>query len=68
MKPYYDDGRMTIYHGDCRNVLPSIDSVDLIVTDPPYNVGKDYGTASDSLDDTEYASFMDDVVKHARRL
>ena len=68
MKPYYDDGRMTIYHGDCRNVLPSIESVDLIVTDPPYNVGKDYGTASDSLDDTEYASFMDDVVKHARRL
>ena len=68
MKPYYDDGRMTIYHGDCRNVLPSIDSVDLIVTDPPYNVGKDYGTASDSLDDTDYASFMDDVVKHARRL
>lgn len=38
MTPYYDDGQVTIYHGDCRDVLPMIDaaSVDLVVTDPPY--------------------------------
>ena len=38
MKPYCDDGGVTIYHGDCREVLPAIDaaSVDLVWTDPPY--------------------------------
>lgn len=33
MKPYYEHGGITIYHGDCREVLPLIDSVAL-VTDP----------------------------------
>jgi len=36
MKPYYDDGQLTIYHGDCRDVLPLLQPVDAIVTDPPY--------------------------------
>ena len=38
MKPYYESGGITIYHGDCRDVLPSIGGVDLIVTDPPYGL------------------------------
>lgn len=40
MKPYYDHSGITIFHGDCREVLPSMekDSVDLVVTDPPYGV------------------------------
>lgn len=36
VKPYYDDGQCVIYHGDCRDVLPSIGPVDAVVTDPPY--------------------------------
>lgn len=37
MKPYYDDGRgIVIYHGDCREILPSI-VADIVVTSPPYN-------------------------------
>lgn len=44
MTPYYDDGQITIYCGDCRDVLPSItEKIDLVLTDPPYNVGMDYG-------------------------
>jgi site-specific DNA-methyltransferase (adenine-specific) len=38
MKPYYYDGTVTIYHGDSRDVLPSLEPVDLILTDPPYGV------------------------------
>lgn len=40
--PYYSDDLVTLYHGDCRDILPSIDvaSVDLVLTDPPY--GMDY--------------------------
>ena len=38
MTPYYDRDGITIYHGDCREVLPSLaaNSVDLLLTDPPF--------------------------------
>lgn len=41
MKPYYSHNGITIYHGDCREVLPSLpaNSIESIVTDPPYELG-----------------------------
>ena len=40
MKPYYQDKWVTIYHGDCREILPQLDvKVDLVLTDPPYASG-----------------------------
>jgi site-specific DNA-methyltransferase (adenine-specific) len=36
MKPYYQQDGITIYHGDCREVLPHIAHFDVIVSDPPY--------------------------------
>lgn len=38
MKPYYEHAGITIYHGDCREVLPGI-AADVIVTDPPFGIG-----------------------------
>lgn len=38
MKPYYDHNGITIYHADCRDVLPFIDTVDTVITDPPYGI------------------------------
>jgi site-specific DNA-methyltransferase (adenine-specific) len=38
MNPYYDHAGMTIYHGDCREVLPDLEPVDLVLTDPPYGM------------------------------
>ncbi len=40
MKPYYHDEKagMTIYHGDCREILPTLPKVDLVLTDPPYGI------------------------------
>jgi site-specific DNA-methyltransferase (adenine-specific) len=37
VKPYYEHGGITIYHGDCREVLPTLPPCDLVLTDPPYN-------------------------------
>jgi len=34
-------GDVTLYHADCRDVLPMLGKVDAVVTDPPYNWGKD---------------------------
>lgn len=43
MKPYYDDGKgITIYHGDCREMLPSLEPCDLLFTSPPYGAQRDY--------------------------
>ena len=40
MKAYYQDKWVTIYHGDCREILPQLDvKVDLVLTDPPYGIG-----------------------------
>ena len=36
MKPYYEEAGITIYHGDCREVMPTLPLVDLVITDPPY--------------------------------
>jgi len=47
MKPYYEEDGITIYHGDCREVLLELKNVGAILTDPPYG------------NKTEYASFED---------
>jgi DNA modification methylase len=38
---YYEDSLVTIYHGDCREVLPTLGRFDLCLTDPPYGIGRD---------------------------
>jgi site-specific DNA-methyltransferase (adenine-specific) len=38
-QPYYQDDACTIYHGDCREILPLLERVDLVLTDPPYGIG-----------------------------
>jgi DNA modification methylase len=38
MKPYYQDDKCTIYLGDCREILPTIGTFDLLLTDPPYGI------------------------------
>ena len=40
MKPYYQDDSVQIFNADCRDVLPTLDKVDLVLTDPPYGIGE----------------------------
>lgn len=50
----------TIYHSDCFDALQEIEneSVDLIFADPPYNIGKRFGTFKDSWrSDSDYAEW-----------
>jgi len=45
LTPYYQGSHVTIYHGDCRDVLPHLDPVETCITDPPYGLsfmGKDW--------------------------
>jgi len=34
LDPFYHDDYVTIYHGDCREILPELEAVDAVVTDP----------------------------------
>lgn len=44
-EPFYQDEQATIYCGDNRQLLPLIepDSIDLVLTDPPYGIGQSRG-------------------------
>jgi len=48
--PYYEDKKagIVIYNADCRDVLPTLPKVDLVLTDPPYGVSKGYASYEDS--------------------
>src|SRR3990172_9399345 len=37
---YYQDQHITLYHGDCREIAPTLGRFDLLLTDPPYGHGK----------------------------
>lgn len=62
MTPYYEDEGVTIYHGDCRDVLPAV-VADVVITDPPYGVGLgvENNPARDAshLGKSGYASYED---------
>ena len=40
IQPVYDMDGIQIYHGDCREILPYLPKVDLVLTDPPYGIQK----------------------------
>jgi len=60
MTPYYQDEWVTIYHGDCREVLPELPKVDLVLTSPPYNVGMEYEQV---MDWTDYYTFTKEWLR-----
>ena len=60
MKPYYEQDGITIYNGDCRDVLPTLEPVDLVFTSPPYNLGGTSGGEFSRLKEG-YASYSDDL-------
>jgi DNA modification methylase len=55
MTPYYSHAGITIYHGDCREILPNLELVDLVLTDIPFNVNLNYASYADNLSDDEYS-------------
>lgn len=56
MTPYYDDGQVTIYCGDCRDILTGVGVPPSasIIMDPPYSSGgfQESGRAAGSIGTT----------------
>lgn len=70
MTPYYQDEKagITIWNCDCRDVLPTLGPVDLVLTDPPYGVGMGYASFDDSLARVKalYSEFIPACVSISR--
>jgi DNA modification methylase len=58
------DARLIL--GDCREVLPTLERVDAVVTDPPYGIGFGYEGRSDT--EIEWCDLMNRVVPALRKL
>lgn len=57
MKPYYEHAGVTIYHGDCTDVLPTLGPVDHVITDPPYARDVYLRAASVTANDKGYSDY-----------
>ncbi len=42
LKPYYETDLGVLYHGDCLEIMPELEPVDLVFADPPFNINKPY--------------------------
>jgi len=62
MKHYYQDDYCTIYHADCRELLPHLrGEVQLAMVDPPYGIDGGRGTTSKARGKGNYASSFPDT-------
>lgn len=69
MKPYYSDSYVTIYHGDCREILPTLEKVDLVLTSPPFNLGDIHHTGNirhkcyaDNMPESDYQNSQIEIL------
>lgn len=60
MNPAWQQAGLALYHGDCRDVLAAMEpeSVSCIITDPPYNVGKDFGNGRQADQRDDYLEWL----------
>lgn len=68
--PYYEADGITLWHGDCLDILPSLGDAefDAVLTDPPYNFGFDYDGHDDAMDPAEYAAWCARWYAECRRV
>ena len=62
--------RQDIVHGDTIKILPTLhaDSAQIIIADPPYNIGKDFGNDSDKQPMDEYLLWCENWIKECLRI
>src|SRR3989304_8318028 len=68
MNPYYQDESVTLYHGDCRDILPQLQGPFFTFSDPPYNVGKEYKGWNDAMPEPKYLEFCAEWIAQVKRL
>ena len=68
MTPYYEDKHVSIYHGDCREVVHDNGRwADLLATDPPYGIAHKSRGRHDMIAGDEDNGWVKDAVQHCLR-
>jgi site-specific DNA-methyltransferase (adenine-specific) len=63
LTPAFTIGGVSVYHGDCLDVLPTLRGVDAVVTDPPYGVAfKGKATKENKANGVGYGEHVDDAA------
>ena len=58
-----------IIEGDALSILPKLKTgFDVIIADPPYNIGKDFGNNHDKMELPDYIEWSKSWIEHCRRL
>lgn len=67
VKKFSKDASIVLFEGNCLDLLSAIpdDTIQLVVTSPPYNIGKSYESI---LKLNEYLSFQESVIKECYRV
>ena len=69
MKPYYSDDLVTLYLGDCREILPLLNvAADVLLTDPPYFKVKQDEWDNQWRKAAEFLAWMGDFLDAAKPL
>ena len=70
MKPYFEDGAVTIYHGDARQVIRQIalSEIDVTVTDPPFGIEGGRGGGNSVRGKGHYVGAWDDTGENVEDL
>ncbi len=76
LSPYYSENNIIIYHGNCMKIMNSLNLVDLVYADPPFNTknaigwyNRQYGdNSNDDLSPEKYAKFCKDWFSLARKI
>ena len=63
VKPYYKHAGITIYHGNCSEILPEIGKVDCLITDPPYGIGFKYKEKEKDNNPNDYWKWFKPIYK-----
>jgi DNA modification methylase len=68
--PIYSDDQVRLYCADAREISTFIEaeSVDLVITSPPYNVGIAYPNCNDRLSADQYKSFASDWLSECYKV
>jgi|LauGreDrversion4_2_1035121.scaffolds.fasta_scaffold05298_3 site-specific DNA-methyltransferase (adenine-specific) len=62
--------KQEVLHGDCMAMLPTLEdeSAQIVIADPPYNIGKDFGNDSDKQPMDEYLQWTEKWIKECLRI
>jgi site-specific DNA-methyltransferase (adenine-specific) len=65
-----DNLRQDVICGDTIKILPTLEaeSAQIIIADPPYNIGKDFGNDSDKRPMDEYLLWCEEWIKECLRI